>query len=87
MVDTSKEALIELVGEDYYNKYLADLDDDTGLKGAYSEWLDFSYNKVPEAVESVTNSAKSGFKWILIGLGLVALIVYNKEIRRLLNGK
>lgn len=83
MVDTSKDALIELVGEDYYNKYLADLDDDTGLKGAYSEWLDFSYNKVPETVDNITNTAKNSFKWVIISLVLVILIIYRNQIKRI----
>lgn len=65
--------------EDYYDKYLAEFDDDEGLKGLKADWYNFSFETVPNAVNNVTEGAISAVKWLMFaGIALGAYILYKK---------
>lgn len=66
------------MGSDYDNIAGAD----EGFSGFWADWLDFSYNKAPEAVDKVVNGFKVSLKWILAGAIILILIIYNKQIKK-----
>lgn len=77
--DSWREYYASIGMQDYYDKYLAEFTDDEGLSALKTKWLNFSYESVPNAVESVTSTATNAIKWLMIvSIALGAYILYKK---------